>query len=194
MANAAAFPFPALLTDPGWLYWAPIGTSLPVGTVTGGVFTDTWPVPWIPLGMTESGTDIDVTMTTSPIVAAEQIEPLAYRTTDRTGAMAFALKSVSAANLARCLNGASTTVTGTLATTMTQIDPPAVGTETRCMLGMESQDSTFRFVAFQVFNSGDMKLAFNKAPANTSIPFTAMFEKPSASQAWRAWTAGSARA
>lgn len=193
MANSP-YPYPALLTDPGYLYFAPLGTALPTPTVVGSVFTDTWPIAWIPLGMTESGTDIDVTMTTSPIVAAEQIEPLAYRTTDRSGSMTFSLKSVTATNLARCLNGAALTVTGTTTTTLTQIDPPAVGTEVRCMIGFESLDSTFRFIAFQCFNSGDIKMSFNKAPANTAIPWNPMFEKPANSQAWRAWTAGADRA
>lgn len=192
MANAALMA-PQLLTDPGFLYWAPLGSALPSGLSTASAFTDTWPVPWIPLGMTDSGTDIDITMTTSPITAAEVIEPLAYRTTDRTGMMSFMLKSVTAANLARSFNGAATTVTGAAGSTITQIDPPAVGSEIRAMLGFESLDSTFRFVAFQVFNSGDIKLAFNKAPANTSIPWKAMLEKPATTLPWRAWTAGLAR-
>lgn len=193
MANAALMA-PQLLTDPGFLYWAPLGSPLPSGLSTANAFTDTWPISWIPLGMTDSGTDIDITMTTSPITAAEVIEPLAYRTTDRTGMMSFMLKSVTAANLARAFNGAATTVTGTAGSTITQVDPPVVGSETRAMLGFESLDSTFRFVAFQVFNSGDIKLAFNKAPATTAIPWKAMLEKPALTLPWRAWTAGMARA
>ncbi len=193
MANAAIVA-PTLLTDPGFLYWAPAGTALPTGVSTASAFSDTWPVAWIPLGMTEGGTDIDITTTFSPITAAETIDPLVYRPTDRTGTITFDLKSLTATNLARCFNGATTTVTGTGATTITQIDPPVLGTETRAMIGFESLDSTFRFVAFQVVNATDVKLAFQKAPKNTNIPFKMMLEKPASTQPWRAWTAGAARA
>lgn len=193
MANGAIVA-PTLLTDPGFLYWAPLGSALPTGTVVGSVFTDTWPVAWIPLGMTESGTDIDITTTVQPVYAAEVIDPLQYRTTDRTGTVTFDLKSFTATNLARCFNGATTTVTGSTTTTMTQIDPPAAGLEVRAMIGFESLDSTFRWVGFQCINATDVKLSMNKAPKNTNIPCKFMLEKPSNTQPWRAWTAGVARA
>ena len=193
MANST-LALPALLTDPGFLYWAPLGSTLPTGASTASAFSDTWPVAWIPLGMTESGTDLDTTVTTSPILSAELIDPLQYRTTARTGTLSFQLLSLTAANLARAFNGASTTVTGAGVTLITKIDPPAVGAEIRAMIGFESLDSTFRFVAYQVFNSGSIKLQFNKAPAKTSIPWTGMLEKPASTQPWSMWTAGAARA
>jgi hypothetical protein len=193
MTNAALVA-PQLLTDAGFLYWAPVGSTLPSCTVVGGVFTDTWPVAWVSPGMTEGGTDIDLTTTVSPILAAEQIDPLAYRTTDRTGTITFELKSFVAANLARALNGAVTTVTGATTTTLTQIDPPAIGTEVRVMIGYESLDCTFRFVAFQTINAVDIKMTMTKAPKNTNIPCKFNFEKPATTQPWRAWTAGTARA
>jgi hypothetical protein len=100
----------------------------------------------------------------------------------------------TATNLARAFNGATTAVTGTGATTITKIDPPSVGNEVRAMIGFESLDSTFRFIAYQVINSGDLKFAFNKAPAKTSIPWIGLMEKPASTQPWSAWTAGAARA
>ena len=193
MANPA-LTLPTLLTDPGYLYWAPLGTALPTPVSTASVFSDTWPVAWIPLGMTVSGTDFDPNTTASAIEAAELIDPIAYRTTARTGTLTFALLSLTATNLARAFNGASTTVTGTGATTITKLDPPVVGNEVRAMIGFESLDSTFRFVAYQVFNSGSIKMSFNKAPATTSIPWTGMLEKPASTQPWSMWTAGAARA
>ena len=193
MANSA-IATPTLLTDPGFLYWAPIGSTLPTAVSTASCFSDTWPVAWIPLGMTESGTEFDITTTVSPITAAETIDPLVFRTTDRTGTITFDLKALTATNLARCFNGATTTVTGSGATTITQIDPPAAGAEVRCMIGFESLDSTFRFVAFQCINATDVKLAFAKAPKNTNIPWKLSLEKPSATQPYRMWTAGTARA
>lgn len=185
---------PALLTDPGFLFWAPVASTVPTNTVVGSVFTDSWPVAWIPLGMTESGTEIDLSVTTSPINAAESFDPIGYRTTGREGTVTFMLKSFTATNLARASNGAALTVTGSTTTTLTQIDPPVPGTETRCMIGYESLDGTFRFVAYQVFNDGGTKLSMDRAPANTNIPWSAKLEKPAAGNPWRAWTAGAARA
>jgi len=193
MANSA-IALPALLTDPGFLYWAPLGTALPTPVSTASVFSDTWPIAWIPLGMTESGTDFDNNVTASPVYAAEEIDPLIYRTTAREGTLSFQLLSVTATNIARAFNGASTTVTGVGAAMITQIDPPAPGAEVRAMIGFESLDSTFRFVAYQVFNEGSVKFSFNKAPSKTSIPWTGKLEKPASTQPWSAWTAGAARA
>jgi hypothetical protein len=193
MANAA-IATPNLLTDPGFLYWAPLGSAIPTSAVTGSVFTDSWPVAWIPLGMTDAGSDFDRNLTTAPIISAESIDPIAYRTTNRVSTITFMLKNITATNLARAMNGSALTVTGTGATTLTQIDPPTPGTETRCMLGFESLDSTYRYVAFQVINSGSQKMSFHKSPSNTAISWTGQLEKPATTQPFREWTAGVARA
>jgi len=193
MTNTA-LALPALLTDPGFLYWAPLGSALPTPVSTASAFSDTWPVAWIPMGMTESGTDFDVNNTVSPILAAELIDPLQYRVTAREGTLSFQLLALTATNLARAFNGAATTVTGSGVTLITKVDPPVVGSEVRAMIGFESLDSTFRFVAYQVLNSGSVKFQFNKAPAKASIPWTGKLEKPTATQPWSAWTAGTARA
>ncbi len=196
MANPT-LPVPNYLADPGVLYYAPIGTALPLNTVAGSVFTDVWATagPWVALGMTESGSDMTLALTASPIVAAERLEPLAYRSTDRQTHVSFMLKGFTASNLAKTLNGATTTVTGTGATTLTQIDPPTLGMEIRCMLGWESQDNTVRWVAFQILNSGSIKMGFVKVPATTTLPWTGNGEvSPTYNQASRLWTAGSGRA
>ncbi len=202
MANQT-LPVASLLTDPGMLYWAPLGTALPAssatppvpgGNVVGGVFADVWPAAWIPLGRTDSGSDWGVTTTVSPIMSAEDLDPLAYRTTDRTGQINFMLKSITATQLARAYNGATLTVTGTAGTTLTQLTPIVPGQEIRAMLGWESLDNTYRRIAYQVFNSGDIKLAFNKAPAAAAIPWAGMLEKPATTMPWVEFFAGTARA
>ena len=185
---------PVILTDPGFLYWAPPGSTLPTPVSTTSAFSDLWPGAWIPMGMTVSGSDLDINSTVSPILAAEQIDPIAYRTTARVCTLTFVVLSVTATNLSRALNGAVTTVTGAGATTVTKVDPPAIGTETRGMIGWESLDSTARFVAYQVFNGGSMKLSFNKAPATAGIPWTGSLEKPASTQPYSWWFAGAARA
>jgi hypothetical protein len=193
MANAS-LSTPNLLTEAGFLYWAPLGTTEPTGTVVGSVFTDTWPVAWLYLGMTESGSTISSNITTQPIPAAEVYDPLQYRTTDRASSITFMLKNFSATNLQRALNGAVSTVTGTTTTTMTKLDPPQPGQEVRCMIGWESVDSTVRWIGRQAINSGNIDVAMAKAPANANIPFTLNLEKPSSAQPFSWWTAGVARA
>lgn len=193
MANSA-IATPTLLTDPGFLYWAPLGSTLPTGTVVGSVFTDTWPVAWIPLGMTESGSTWSHTLTVAEIDAAETFDPISYRTTARASTISTMLKSFTATNLSRAMNGATTVVTGTTTTTMTKIDPPSPGAEIRCMIGLESLDSTVRAIGYQCINSGDIALVMAKAPANANIPFTFNLEKPAATQPFSYWTAGVARA
>jgi hypothetical protein len=192
MANGT-MATPNVLNDPGFLYWAPLGTAVPTSTVTGSVFTDTWAAAWIPLGMTDAGSTMSTSLSVEAVEAAESLDPIAWRTTGRTATVTFALKSFTATNLQRALNGATLTVTGATTTTMTQVDPPALGAETRCMIGWESVDSTVRFLGFQCINSGDVSAAFAKAPSTATLPFTLNLEKPASTQPFRWITAGVAR-
>lgn len=177
---ALTTPRPTLLTDPGNLFRAPLGTALPANTVAGGVFTDLWSaVPaWVQMGMTTSGTDISTTLTVNPIELAESLDPVAYRTVSRANMVSFALASITATNMAQAMNGALTTVTGTGATTLTRVTPPLPGTEVRCMIGWESLDATVRWFGYQVVNSGTISVKMNKAPAHSDIPWTGMLEVP----------------
>jgi hypothetical protein len=193
MANVT-YPPTNLLTDAGFLLWAPGGTALPANTVVGGVFTDPWPVAWIPLGMTTTGSKIDDNATTSEIESAESYYPLAYRTTKRAAAVSFNLMNFTATNLARALNGATTTVTGTTTTTLTQVDAPNPVNEIPCMIGYESLDGTVRWIGRQVRNSGNLSVALAKAPSTADIPWAANLEKPASAQPYSWFTAGTARA
>jgi hypothetical protein len=189
MANSA-LPAINLLQEPGFLYWAPLGSTTPTNTVASSAYTDTWPVAWVPLGATDSGTDFTYTTTVQPVTVAELYDPVTYRTTDRTGSIAFALASITSGNLIKSFNGAVNTVTGSGATQSTHISPVGVGNEVRCMIGWESKDSTVRIVGNQVMNSGSIKLSFNKAPAKATIPWVGNFEIPGAGTGnpWDIWT------
>jgi hypothetical protein len=192
---APTLPTNNLLTDPGWLYRAPLGSTLPANTVTGSVFTDAWPAAWLPQGLTDAGSTFTPSITVEAIEAAELFDPIAYRTTGRTASVAFALKNFTATNLAAAMNGATVTTTGSTTTTLTQIDPPQPGSEIRQMLGWESLDNTVRIIWRQVVNSGDLEMAMQKAPANANIPWNAQLEKPSSSQQpFSLYFAGASRA
>lgn len=192
MANATVVP--NILTDPGYLFWAPLGSTTPANTVTGSKFTDTWPVAWVNLGATQDGSEFSYATKVSPILVAEFLDPIRQVPTEREGHMAFMLANYTAANLKLALNGAVTTVTGTTGTTLTTIVPPTPGSEVRSMIGWESTDATVRIVAFQTFNDVDIKIQFKKAPNIATIPTQFDFEIPQGGQPFTIYTAGVARA
>lgn len=190
----AAVATPNLLVDPGWLFWAPLGTALPANTVTGSVFSDAWPVAWLPLGATVEGSTLSYETTVEPMTVAEIFDPVKYATTGRSGSLAFALANWSLTNLKRALNGGVITTTGSGATAMNSYALPTPGQEVRAMLGWESSDSTVRVVVLQALSSGTVEMAFQKAPDFSRIPFEFSMEMPvGGTQPFNTYTAGTVR-
>lgn len=186
---------PTILTDPGYLFWAPLGTALPVNTVVGSKFTDAWSSPWVSLGATEEGSTLSYEITVEAIMVAEFFDAISYRTTERGGAFAFALADWTLANVKRAFNGGTlTVVSGTGATQLNKYEPPDPGGEVRAMLGWESLDSTVRAICYQCLNSGTVETAFKKAPDKSLLPCEFRFEKPATTQPFEFYTAGTARA
>jgi len=187
-------PAANLLVDAGFLFWAPLGTAAPANTVVASVFTDAWPVAWIPLGRTSDGSKIDDNATVSQIESAEDYYPLAYRTTKREAQVSFNLMNFTATNLSRALNGAVATVTGTTTTTMTKVSGPNPVNEVPCMIGWENLAGDARWIGYQCRNSGNISVQLAKAPNAATIAWTAMLEKPVATQPYDWFTAGVNRA
>jgi hypothetical protein len=171
-----AIAAPNLLTDPGRAYYAVGGTALPANTVAAGAFTDAWPIAWLPIGMTTDGTEVHPSVTVAPITAAEQIDPIAYRTTDRATTVQLALMNFTATMLSYALNGAAKVVTGATTTTLTTVTPPQPGLELRYMFGWESVNLDVRFFAFQTINSGDLSINLKKAPSTAGLALTLNLE------------------
>ena len=187
---------PFVLTDPGYLFIAPLASTLPTNTVSGSEFTDSWPAAWLSLGATEDGSQFSYSSTVEPITVAEFFDPISYRTTQRAGSIAFNLVDFTLSNYRRAVNGgvaALTATSGTGATTLSTLEPPEPGSEVRCMIGWESLDNTVRFVARQCIQGGEIASAFKKAPALAAIPCTFNIEKPDAAQPWILWGAGADR-
>ena len=186
---------PQVLTDPGTLYYAIIGSTMPTNTVVGGVFTDAWPVAWLAPGMTADGSEFHPSVTVTPLVAAEQIYPIGYRTTDAAASLQFALLSNTATNLALALNGATKTVTGSTGTTLTKVTPVAPGLEARFMWGWESINKDVRFVGYQGINGSDLAMMMKKAPNMASLAFNVNLElSTSIGVPYELWYAGTGRA
>lgn len=193
MANSTATP--NLLTDPGYLFWAPLASAVPTMTVVGSVFTDAWPVAWINLGATLDGNKISKQLNVQPRYAAEFIDPIQQATVSRDGSISFALLNFTLTNLKKVMNGGSlTVVSGTGTTQLNTYTDPTPGQETRCMIGWESQDATVRFVAYQTINATQIDIGNAKAPAMASIPTQFHFEVPASGQPSQWWTAGTVRA
>jgi hypothetical protein len=187
----AAVATPLLLVDPGWLFWAPLGTTLPSNTVVGSVFSDAWPGGWLPLGATVEGSTFSYEINVEAMSVAELFDPVKYATTGRTGSLAFALANWTLTNLKRALNGGIITVTGATSTTMSSYALPTPGQEVRAMIGWESSDSTVRMVVLQALSSGTIEMAFQKAPDFAQIPVTWNMELPSGgAQPFNLYTAG----
>lgn len=185
---------PNILTDPGYLFWAPLGSAEPVNTVVASKYTDAWPVAWISLGATEDGSEFSYETSVEAVRVAEFFDPIKWATTDRSGSFAFNLADWTLTNMKRAMNGGTlTVVSGTGATTLTSLTPPSPGSETRAMIGWESLDNSVRIIAYQCLNSGTISSAFRKAPSFSTIPCTFNFEVPAAGQPWKMYAAGTAR-
>lgn len=188
---------PNILSDPGYLFGAPLLTAEPTNTVASSKFTDAWPVAWIGLGPTEDGSTFSWQSTVEPIRVAELFDPVKYATTEQSGSIAFSLADWTLSNLKRALNGGMgslSPVSGTGATQLNKYEPPEPSEIVRIMIGWESLDGTVRLIARQCLNGGAVQSAFKKAPDKALIPFNLSLERPAAAKSFVVYSAGTARA
>lgn len=193
--SSPAIATPLLATDPGFLWWAPLGTAEPTHAVTGSVFSDalTSATGWIQLGATEEGHNFNFQTTFDTVTVAEILDPIKYVTTGRSGSVAFALSNFTMANVKRALNGGTVTTTGSGATTMSTYVPPKLGAEVRSLLLWESQDFTERLLCYQVINTGQVSIARRKGADNAALPIEFSLEVPAGGDPFKYITAGTAR-
>ena len=181
---------------PGFLFRAPIGSTLPANTVVGSVFTDAWPAAWIPWGVTREGHAFSYQLSTSEVTVAEYLTPLAIVEDSVAIGVDFDVAQVTAKNFAAALNNlasGTSTVSGTGATTLTKLAPPAVGSSVRTMLGWESNDSTERWIWYQCLQSGNLQVQRRKGSNNASLPVGYKVEQPASGDPFNAWYAGTVR-
>jgi hypothetical protein len=178
---ASAVATPNILTDPGYLFGAPLGTALPTNTVAGGKFTDTWAAAWVPFGATTEGSTFSYSTNVEAITVAEFFDPIKYATTERSGNIAFNLVDFTLQRYRTALNGgvgALTATSGTGATALYDYEPVDPGSEVRIMIGWESLDNTMRLILRQTIQGGEVSTAFQKAPSIAAIPCTFNMEMP----------------
>lgn len=186
---------PNVLSDPGFLWLAPLGTAAPTNTVTAGKFSDAVAAAWLPLGATTEGSSFTYSTEVEAIEAAEFFDPIRYATVSRSGAVAFNLMNWTLSNYRRALNGgvAALVPVGTGGSELTTFEPPDPGSEVRAMLLWESTDATIRMMFRQVLQGGEVESAFRKAPAVAAIPCTFNLEVPTAGKPFTVWGAGLTR-
>lgn len=184
-----------LANAPVNILWAPLGTALPASSVVGSVFSDIWATTtgWTPFGISDAGATIGGQVTTTDLDAAELFDPVKKVTTARTASVSLGALQVSKSTLLRAHNGGVVTSTGSTTTTLTQIDPPAPGQETRIMIGVESLDNTVRYVLRQAFQSAALSIVQNKGVRSVvNLQFDG--EAVSGAQPFSWFLAGAARA
>lgn len=185
---------PLLLTDPGYLLWAPVLTAFPTNTVVASVFTDAWAGAYISLGATEDGSEFTYATKLEAVMVAEFFDPIRWSTTERSGSFAFTLVNWTLTQWKKAMNGGTLTiVSGTTTTTLTSFTPPAPGGEVRATLGWESTDATTRLLVPQCINGTEIKSKFAKAPAKAGIACEFQFEIPTSTFPFTLFSAGVAR-
>lgn len=185
--NAAAY-----LTGPGIMYTAPLLTAEPTSTVAASVFGTTW-TTWVAVGSTADGWSFSDSIETEDIEAAESYYPVRTITTNRAAQMEITLQEIHASNLKLALNQTAATVTGSGATLLTEIQPPAVGGETRKMWGWQSEDNTVRFIAYQALQVGDIGVQFTKGSTPAQLSLELKLELPASGIPYKIQLAGATR-
>jgi hypothetical protein len=196
MTTAAAAVVPFTITDPGFLFTAPLATAEPTNTVVGSIFTDAWPTGWALVGSTIDGSELTYSTKLEAVEVAEFLDTIKWATVTRESKLAFSMANWALANWKVAMNGGTlTVVSGTGATQLNSFVPPVAGSEVRAMLGWEALDHTARIVAYQCINGGEIKTAFKKAPNIAAIACEFMLEVPTGTGIpIKMYTAGTNRA
>ena len=92
------------------------------------------------------------------------------------------------------LNGGNYTQSGAGATLLTTVTPPAIGAETRAMIGWESNDNTERLVLEQCFQARTITIDRRKGSNNAGATMEFHAELPSSGFPFQHFFAGAARA
>lgn len=180
-----------LLRGPGILYRADLGSALPANTVAAGKFpTAAFGTPWVALGATGEGSEFSDTLSAEPVEVAESYYAVQWASTGREATWTTALTEINKTNLKAALNGGTSTTTGTAGTTLTEVGPPAIGSEVRSMIGWQSEDDTVRLFGYQVLNVGNLAVAFRKGADKATLSMEWRFEKPATSEPWVMYLAG----
>lgn len=145
---------------PGWLYVAPLGSTLPTDLATA------WDAAFVQVGYTEAGHEFEIAPEFEDIQVAEELSPIATYETARNYNVRFNMAEYTAGNLQTALNGGTITA----GTGIVTFEPPDAGVFTEVMLGWEASDGLQRRVWKRCIQTGSIVISHNKAPARATIP------------------------
>lgn len=187
---------PLVLTDPGFLFLAPLASTLPTMAAVGSSYdADTWPAAWKPVGATEEGSEFSYEMNVEPITVAELFNAISYTPTEVSTSLSFAMADYTLHNLAKAFNAPSsnvTTVSGATTTLSSKLAPPTPSQIIRRMVGWESLDHTLRLIGYQCLSSGSITSSYQRA-SKATIATTWNFETPAAGNPFEFYAAGTGR-
>ena len=157
--------------DVGLLYVAPNGTTEP----TASTDLSSLPSAWREVGYTEDGSVFKYEVKSEDIEVAEELDPIGYSITGRSGSLSFKMAQFTRRNLALALNSGAAA-----ANDATTLEPPDPADMVRVMLLHVSNDAgAVRGTLYRrCFNTGGLETAFGKAPAKPLIPVEFSLEKP----------------
>src|SRR6187402_468523 len=161
----------AIEVGPGLIYVAPLGTTEPA-TPTASI-----PSAWVPVGYTEAGHVFQVEQTSEPIEVAEELDPIRYVNTRRTGNFDVELAEINIQNWAIAMNGGTIgTPTGGYVT----FEPPDLGDESRLAILWRADGSTpsAQLVVRKALSTGAIAVQRRKAPQKATIPVSFRMEIP----------------
>lgn len=173
----------AVRVDVGLIYVAPVGTTEPASP------TASIPSAWVPVGYTESGHVFTTGTTSEEVEVAEELDPIRYVSTKRTGTFEVELAEINVQNWAIALNGGDI---GSPAGGFVTFEPPDLGDESRLAILWRADDDLEQLVVRQALCASDVAVQRRKAPQKATIPVNFKMEKPSnGDKSFKVWAQSS---
>lgn len=163
-----------VLTGPGDVYVAPIGTAEPASA------TATLDAAFRNVGYTDGGINFSYALSSENIAVDQELDPVRVKTTGRVASVQFNMAEINRQNLALALNaGADAANTGTF-------EPPAPGDEVRVMVLFETEEGA-RWLFRRCLQTGSITMSSQKGAQKRLIPVTFSLEKPDSDDPFQVW-------
>lgn len=171
-----------LVLDVGWLWVAPLGTTLPTGNQT----AQAGPIAGFrQTGYTEDGTELrPYEPTIVPVPVAEEVYIPRYATTLVEGHVIFAMAESTRSNLALAINAGANAANSTAV-----LSPVTPGQELSVVLMWEASNSDARWVFPSCYQSGAVAIPRKKAPAKALLAVSFALQKAAGLQPFYCWPA-----